>query len=123
MYPPQVQYAAEIKLTIVNEDGDVFEGGEAKFACTANANPGDVVYKWFINNELVVGDYTTEMVSTKCVLLMLRVQIASLAIYMRELTMMSFFCSELLCRFLCFVVMRLFFITYMRSFLVLISFQ
>lgn len=39
------------------------EGHEARFLCVADANPGDITYKWFVNNELVVGDYTTEMVS------------------------------------------------------------
>lgn len=46
----------------VSEDSFI-EGNEARFHCAADANPSDIQYKWFINNELVVGDYTTEMVS------------------------------------------------------------
>lgn len=41
----------------------ITEGNEAKFNCLTDANPNDVTYKWFINNELIVGDYTTQMVS------------------------------------------------------------
>lgn len=60
----QVKYAPKLKLTIENADGSskIAEGNEARFVCRAEANPGDITYKWFINNELVVGDYTTEMV-------------------------------------------------------------
>lgn len=62
----QVQYAANIVLSIVNNDdtNGIYEGSEAKFSCLSNANPSEVTYKWFINDELVVGDYATEMVST-----------------------------------------------------------
>lgn len=45
-----------------SSDG-IAEGAEAHFKCSTEANPSDVSYKWFINDELVVGDYTTEMVS------------------------------------------------------------
>lgn len=31
--------------------------------CHANANPADLTYKWFINNEQVVGFYGNELVS------------------------------------------------------------
>lgn len=44
-------------------DGDkILEGSEVHFRCDADANPSDINYRWFINDELVVGDYTTEMV-------------------------------------------------------------
>lgn len=48
---------------VVAHGEEIFlEGSEAHFQCIGDANPRDVQYKWFINNELVVGDYTTEMV-------------------------------------------------------------
>ena len=67
-------FAPQLELSLINNsttDDDemttasdsVPEGAEARFKCTANANPNEVTYKWFINDELVVGDYTTEMVS------------------------------------------------------------
>lgn len=63
----QVRYAPKIQLSIVDNNemsmDTIPEGNEAKFYCLTDANPNDVTYKWFINNELIVGDYTTEMVS------------------------------------------------------------
>lgn len=69
----QVLFVPKVKLsidkvyeneTIVQSFGDgIPEGTEAHFKCNAQANPTDVIYKWFINDVLVVGDYTTEMVS------------------------------------------------------------
>lgn len=50
--------------TAARPEETFLEGAEAHFQCTADANPKDVQYKWFINNDLVVGDYTTEMVRT-----------------------------------------------------------
>lgn len=59
-------YQPTIQLTIENSneanDG-IREGDEAKFYCLADANPNVITYKWFVNEELVVGDYTTEMVN------------------------------------------------------------
>lgn len=47
----------------VHSEETFVEGTEAHFQCVGDANPKDVQYKWFINSELVVGDYTTEMVN------------------------------------------------------------
>lgn len=60
----QVKFAPKIKLTINEENNDdgIEEHSEVKVNCMASANPDDIRYKWYINNELVVGDYTTEMV-------------------------------------------------------------
>lgn len=73
----QVHYAPKVALQLVNwtrpentnfnssvqvKNATVLEGSEVHFRCDADANPSDVNYKWFINDELVVGDYTTEMV-------------------------------------------------------------
>lgn len=61
----KVKYAPKIKLTINEENNDdgILENAEVKVTCMATANPEEITYKWFINNEMVVGDYTTEMVS------------------------------------------------------------
>lgn len=45
------------------KDKKILEGSEAHFKCIAEANPNYINYKWFINDQLVVGDYTTEMVN------------------------------------------------------------
>lgn len=41
----------------------ILDGSEAHFKCEASGNPKEIHYKWFINDELVIGDYTTEMVN------------------------------------------------------------
>lgn len=43
--------------------GRIPEGAEVRLACRSDANPSDVTYRWYINEEPVVGDYTTELVS------------------------------------------------------------
>lgn len=35
-----------------------------RLTCSADANPPDVTYRWFINDQLVRGDPTTELVLT-----------------------------------------------------------
>lgn len=42
--------------------GRILEGADVILSCRADANPGDVTYRWYINEEQVT-DYTTEMVS------------------------------------------------------------
>lgn len=44
------------------KDSFILDGSEVHFKCDAEANPDDIQFKWFINDTLVVGDYTTEMV-------------------------------------------------------------
>lgn len=43
-------------------NGRIPEGAEVHLGCHADANPADVTYKWYLNDEPLVGDYTTEMV-------------------------------------------------------------
>ncbi|XP_043232874.1 irregular chiasm C-roughest protein-like isoform X2 [Amphibalanus amphitrite] len=53
-YPPEV--AVEIDSTQVNEYDDV------TFKCSATANPDDdLIFKWFIRDEVVVGDHGREL--------------------------------------------------------------
>ncbi|XP_037076818.1 irregular chiasm C-roughest protein-like [Pollicipes pollicipes] len=53
-FPPEV--AVEVDSTQVNEYDDV------TFKCSATANPDDdLIYKWFIKDEVVVGDHGTEL--------------------------------------------------------------
>lgn len=44
--------------------GRIPEGAEVRLSCRADANPSEVTYRWYINDDLQVGDFTTEMVST-----------------------------------------------------------
>ncbi|KAJ9599144.1 hypothetical protein L9F63_010412, partial [Diploptera punctata] len=61
----EVKYAPKVTLSIVSglgPSGRLTEFAEVRLACKADANPLDLTYRWFINDELVPGDYTTELV-------------------------------------------------------------
>ncbi|CAH2987448.1 unnamed protein product [Chilo suppressalis] len=57
-YPPKV--SVEIKSGL--EQGKIREGSEARFLCKVDANPPPLKYIWYINNDLVIGDYSEEMI-------------------------------------------------------------
>lgn len=42
--------------------GRIPEGSEVRLGCKSDANPSEVTYRWYLNDELIVGDYTTELV-------------------------------------------------------------
>lgn len=61
----KVKYAPKVTVSIISgaaSNGRIPEGAEVHIGCNADANPSDVTYKWFLNDELLVGDYTTELV-------------------------------------------------------------
>lgn len=64
----EVKYAPKVTVKVVGglaaSGGRLLEGADVKLACGSDANPSEVTYRWYVNEELVVGDYTTEMVST-----------------------------------------------------------
>lgn len=55
-----------MSISVIGESaltgGRIPEGTDVRFLCRADANPPNVTYRWYINDELVAGDYTTEMV-------------------------------------------------------------
>ncbi|XP_011693793.1 PREDICTED: irregular chiasm C-roughest protein-like [Wasmannia auropunctata] len=55
----EVRYAPKVSLSKIDR---IVEGSELRFKCSAEANPPDVEYRWFINKKKVIGDYTTEMI-------------------------------------------------------------
>jgi hypothetical protein len=60
----EVKYAPKVTLSIVSglgPSGRLSEGADVRLACKAHANPLDLTYRWYINDELVPGDYTTEL--------------------------------------------------------------
>ncbi|XP_018325250.1 irregular chiasm C-roughest protein isoform X2 [Agrilus planipennis] len=60
----EVKYAPKVTVSIVSEtssNGRILEGSDVRLKCNADANPPDLTYRWFLNDELVVGDYTTEL--------------------------------------------------------------
>ncbi|XP_047999973.1 irregular chiasm C-roughest protein-like isoform X3 [Leguminivora glycinivorella] len=59
-----VRYAPKVQLSISSGavDRRFPEGSEARLRCDVDANPRAQVYRWYINNTPVVGDYTEEMI-------------------------------------------------------------
>lgn len=61
----QVKYAPKVSVSVIGgaqAGGRIPEGAEVMLSCRSDANPSEVTYRWYINDQLVVGDYTTEMV-------------------------------------------------------------
>lgn len=61
----EVKYAPKVEVKVVGDslvDGRIPEGAEVRLSCITDAYPKEVEYKWYINDEEVVGDYNTFMV-------------------------------------------------------------
>uniref|UniRef100_A0A1A9WGC4 Ig-like domain-containing protein n=1 Tax=Glossina brevipalpis TaxID=37001 RepID=A0A1A9WGC4_9MUSC len=61
----EVKYAPKVSVSVVGgalAGGRIPEGAEIILSCQADANPPVQTYRWFINEELATGDYTTKMV-------------------------------------------------------------
>lgn len=61
----EVKYAPKVSVSVVGgalAGGRIPEGAEVILSCQADANPREVSYRWFINDELMTGDFTTKMI-------------------------------------------------------------
>ncbi|XP_013145492.1 PREDICTED: irregular chiasm C-roughest protein-like isoform X2 [Papilio polytes] len=60
----EVKYAPKVTVKLKSEtvQGRIPEGSEARVGCSVDANPPAQVYRWYINNNPVIGDYTDEMI-------------------------------------------------------------
>ncbi|XP_008201782.1 irregular chiasm C-roughest protein isoform X2 [Nasonia vitripennis] len=60
----EVRYAPKVSLKILHrqQNEQIREGSELRFKCRAEGNPPKMDYKWYINDKMAVGDYTTEMI-------------------------------------------------------------
>lgn len=61
----EVKYAPKVQVKVIGgalAGGRIPEGAEIRLSCRADANPGELTFRWSINDRPVVGDYTTEMV-------------------------------------------------------------
>ncbi|CAG9572924.1 unnamed protein product [Danaus chrysippus] len=56
----EVKYAPKINITM--STGVVSEGGDVRVRCSVDANPPAQLYRWYLNNKLLVGDYNEELV-------------------------------------------------------------
>ncbi|KAG5684445.1 hypothetical protein PVAND_013679 [Polypedilum vanderplanki] len=60
-----VKYAPKVTVSVISgalANEKIPEGAEVRLACHAEANPSDLNYRWYINGETAIGDYTTEMI-------------------------------------------------------------
>lgn len=82
----QVKYAPKVSVSVIGgalAGGRIPEGAEVRLSCHSDANPSDVTYRWYVNEELVVGDYTTEMVSSVQIdLITFRVYVRFMIVYL-----------------------------------------
>lgn len=46
-------------------NGRIPEYSQVRLECKADANPNDIRYRWYINDEPITGGHKTEMVSKK----------------------------------------------------------
>ncbi|XP_039499574.1 irregular chiasm C-roughest protein [Drosophila santomea] len=61
----EVKYAPKVSVSVVGgalAGGKIPEGAEVILSCQADANPHELSYRWFINDELMTGDFTTKMI-------------------------------------------------------------
>ncbi|XP_070492966.1 irregular chiasm C-roughest protein isoform X2 [Chironomus tepperi] len=60
-----VKFAPKVIVSVVSNtlgNGRIPEGAEVRFACHAEANPNEVSFKWYINDEVIIGDQSTELI-------------------------------------------------------------
>lgn len=61
----EVKFAPKVVVSVISgalANEKIPEGAEVRLACHTEANPNVVTYRWFINGEPAIGDYTTEMI-------------------------------------------------------------
>lgn len=56
----EVKYPPEVSLTVDSVKTNEYD--EIKFTCTAVANPNQLIYKWYKNDEIIPGDFTTTLI-------------------------------------------------------------
>ncbi|GBP87754.1 Irregular chiasm C-roughest protein [Eumeta japonica] len=60
---PLVKYAPKVNVQVKHGsiNGKIPEGANVVVECVADANPTNLTFKWYINEELAPGNHTTEM--------------------------------------------------------------
>uniref|UniRef100_A0A2H8TWA9 Irregular chiasm C-roughest protein n=1 Tax=Melanaphis sacchari TaxID=742174 RepID=A0A2H8TWA9_9HEMI len=56
-----VKFAPKITLTITGSTKKLVEGSDVKFSCLTKANPPDVSYRWFVNDQFALSEVTSEL--------------------------------------------------------------
>lgn len=57
----QVKYAPKVTVSVIDGSTRLVEGMDVRLKCSADANPPDVTYKWYINERLIETDLVTEL--------------------------------------------------------------
>ncbi|XP_066905947.1 irregular chiasm C-roughest protein [Halyomorpha halys] len=57
----QVKYAPKVTVSVIDGSTRLMEGMDVRLKCSADANPPDVTYRWYINERLVETDLVTEL--------------------------------------------------------------
>ncbi|XP_024083061.1 irregular chiasm C-roughest protein-like isoform X2 [Cimex lectularius] len=57
----EVKYAPKVTVSVIGGATRLTEGVDVRLKCSADANPPDVTYRWYINDRLVETDATTEL--------------------------------------------------------------
>ncbi|XP_037938623.1 irregular chiasm C-roughest protein [Teleopsis dalmanni] len=61
----EVMYSPKVKVSIINgvsSTDRIPEFSQVRLECKADANPSDIRYRWYINDEPIIGGQKTEMV-------------------------------------------------------------
>ncbi|XP_022828784.1 irregular chiasm C-roughest protein-like [Spodoptera litura] len=60
----QVQYAPKVRMFVKSGilKGSIQEGDTVVIGCQASANPNNLTYKWYVNNEHIAGDISNELI-------------------------------------------------------------
>lgn len=48
-------------MTIAGPARKLIEGADVQFLCLTKANPPDVTYRWFVNDQFALGEVTSEL--------------------------------------------------------------
>lgn len=51
----------QISLTIAGPTKKLVEGSDVQFLCLTKANPLEVTYRWFVNDQFALGEVTSEL--------------------------------------------------------------
>lgn len=61
----EVKFAPKVSVSVISgalANGRIQEGAEVRLACHAEANPAEVFFKWYINDNKITGDHSTELI-------------------------------------------------------------
>ncbi|XP_050530671.1 irregular chiasm C-roughest protein [Daktulosphaira vitifoliae] len=56
-----IKYAPKVTMTIGSPGKDLIESSDVQFLCMAKANPPEITYRWFVNDQVVSGETTPEL--------------------------------------------------------------